>query len=265
MAKKVLSPWNMVRSRPQQVLLCMAAAPGAGPSIVHRLAATCQHSRIPMAPRRAAGARACVSLAGITRLTHEVGSATPEKDQQPQGRIKRWVTGGEEQMQTSLGACNKIPLVAAALARRAEHGNGTETTWDREEVALRADGQGSREGHAEPAGASGPIGWTHCWLFAGHHYFTSSQSPPCVRGHQPFRVGEQLPCPLTTYLCSQNTLSRAGATSQTPWPSSTSPGQPAAGPTWLCPELLPGLKKSTNPARACHLPLWPATPLPWPG
>lgn len=99
-----------------------------------------------------------MSLAGVTRLTHEVGPAMPEKDQQPQGRIKRWVTGGEEQMQTSPGTCNKVPVVTAALARRAEHGNGTETAWDMEEVALWADGQGSMEGHAEPAGASRTVG-----------------------------------------------------------------------------------------------------------
>lgn len=118
MAKQGLSPWNVVRARPHQAPLSTPAAPGAGPSIVHQLTATRQHSGILMPHRRAAGVSVSVSLARVTRPLHQVGSTKPEKDQQPQGRIERWATGREEQIQTSHGAYKKVPVVMAAWATK---------------------------------------------------------------------------------------------------------------------------------------------------
>lgn len=88
----------------------------AGPSTVHQLTATDHHGSAPSLHRIAAGGSVCVSLARVTRLLYEVRSAKSERDHQLQQRIKRWVTGGEEQIQTPPRACSKVPVVMVALA-----------------------------------------------------------------------------------------------------------------------------------------------------
>lgn len=113
MAEQGQSPWNVVRAQPRGAPLSTSAAPDAGPSITHQLTATRQHSSIPLPHRRAADASVRVSLARVRPL-HKAGSAKPGKGQQSQGRIERWVTGGVEQIETSHGACKKVPVVMAA-------------------------------------------------------------------------------------------------------------------------------------------------------
>lgn len=113
---------------------------------------------------------------------------------------------GDEQIQTSPGACNEVPVVMAALVTE-----GRTWQWYRDHLGQGRGGRGSGEGHAEPTGARGPVGWAHHLLLVGCYFLPADAllSPLCKGQYactSPFMVGKRLPCPLTAYLCSPHDL-----------------------------------------------------------